>query len=178
MALVLLQFMGGKVNARFAAQGAADEGRVAIWQATLRMIADHPWFGTGQGTFVWSFPAYRSEDVSMVGVWDRAHNTLLELAADMGVPLAALVSVGWIVIFAILIHGIRVRRRDLLVPVSALSVATLAVLHSLVDFSLQIPGYAIPALALVGAGLAQSFASDRQPQQTAPAPLPTASHCG
>jgi hypothetical protein len=45
--------------------------------------------------------------------------------------------------------------------VAALSVAVLAVLHSLVDFSLQIPGYAIPALALIGAGLAQSFASVR-----------------
>jgi O-Antigen ligase len=164
--LVLLQFMGGEVNARFAEQGAADEGRLATWRATLRMIADHPWFGTGQGTFVWSYPAYRSAEISMVGVWDRAHNTLLELAADMGVPLAALVTLGWILIFAVLVHGVRVRRRDLLIPASALAVAMLAVLHSLVDFSLQIPGYAIPALALVGAGLAQSFATDKSWQQT------------
>jgi hypothetical protein len=35
-----------------------------------------------------------------------------------------------------------------------------AVLHSLVDFTLQIPGYSIVALALVGAGLAQSFRRD------------------
>jgi O-antigen ligase len=130
------------------------------------MIADHPWFGTGQGTFVWSFPAYRSDEVSMAGTWDRAHNTLLELAADIGVPLAVFVTLGWILIFAVLIHGVRVRRRDILIPISALAVAILAILHSLVDFSLQIPGYAIPALALIGAGLAQSFASDRSGQQT------------
>ena len=161
LAVVLLQFMGGSVNARFNAQGISDEGRVAVWRATIRMIADHLWFGTGQGTFASSFPTYRPDNISMWGTWDRAHDTLLELAADMGVPLATLVLIGWIVIFAVLIHGIRVRRRDLLLPVSAFSVALVAVLHSLVDFSLQIPGYSIPTLALVGAGLAQSFASDR-----------------
>jgi len=161
LALVLLQVMGGNVNARFNAQGIGDGSRLAVWRATLRMIADHPWFGTGQGTFVWSFPAYRPDELSMWGIWDRAHDTLLELAADMGVPLAALVLIGWLVIFAVLIYGIRVRRRDLLVPVSAFAVALIAVLHSLVDFSLQISGYSIPTLALVGAGLAQSFTSDR-----------------
>jgi O-antigen ligase len=161
LAFVLLQFLGGNVNARFDTQGISDEGRVAVWRATLRMIADHPWLGTGQGTFVWNFPSYRPADISMWGIWDRAHNTLLELAADMGAPLAILVAIGWLLIFSVLIRGIRVRRRDLLIPISAFAVAMIAVLHSLVDFSLQISGYSIPALALVGAGLAQSFASDR-----------------
>jgi O-antigen ligase len=161
LAVVLLQFMGGRVNARFSTQGVDDEGRVAVWRATLRMIADHPWFGTGQGTFVWSFPSYRTGDISTWGIWDRAHDTLLEIAADMGVPLAILVAAGWLVIFGVLIHGIRVRRRDLLIPISAFVVGMIAVLHSLIDFSLQIPGYSIPTLALIGAGLAQSFASER-----------------
>jgi O-antigen ligase len=129
--------------------------------AVLRMIADHPWFGTGQGTFAEAFPAYRSADVSMWGVWDMAHNTLLELAADMGVPIAGLAVAAWIVIFAVLIYGARVRRRDLIIPVAALSVGILAVLHSLIDFSLQIPGYSIVVLSLVGAGLAQSFTDNR-----------------
>jgi O-antigen ligase len=161
LAVILLEFMGGSVNARFDAQGLGDEGRLAVWRATLRMIADHPWFGTGQGTFAWSFPAYRPSDISIWGTWDLAHDSLLEIAADMGVPLAVLVTVGWLIIFAVLVHGIRVRRRDLLIPISAAAVAAIAVLHSLIDFSLQIPGYSIPTLALVGAGLAQSFARDR-----------------
>jgi hypothetical protein len=37
------------------------------------------------------------------------------------------------------------------------------VLHSLVDFTLQMPGYAIVAMSLVGAGLAQSFRSEKRP---------------
>ena len=161
VALVLLQFMGAGVNARFDVQGLGDEGRLETYKATLRMIADHPWFGTGQGTFAYAFPAYRSSNVSVWGVWDMAHNTLLQIAADMGVPIAALVVIAWIVIFAVLVRGTLVRKRGLVVPVAALAVATLAVLHSLIDFSLQIPGYAIVALSLIGAGLAQSFRRDR-----------------
>ena len=90
-----------------------------------------------------------------------AHNTLLEIAAEMGVPIATLVVVAWITVFVVLVRGALIRRRDLIVPVGGLAVATLAVLHSLIDFSLQIPGYAIVALSLIGAGLAQSFSARR-----------------
>ena len=161
-ALILLQLMGAGVNARFDLQGAGDEGRLETYKSTLRMIADHPWFGTGQGTFAYAFPAYRSSNVSMWGIWDIAHNTLLEIASDMGVPIAVLVVIAWVVIFAVLIHGARVRRRDLIIPVAALAVGLVAVLHSLIDFSLQIPGYSIVALALIGTGLAQSQVSVRK----------------
>jgi O-antigen ligase len=158
IALILLQLMGTGVNSRFDLEGAADAGRLETYKATLRMIADHPWFGTGQGTFAYAFPAYRSPNVSMWGVWDIAHNTLLEVASDMGIPIATLVVIAWIVVFAVLIRGALIRRRDLVIPAAALSVAILAVLHSLIDFTLQIPGYAIVAMALIGAGLAQSLA--------------------
>ena len=158
-ALVLLQFLGEGVIDRLDARGATDEGRLATYRAILRMIADHPWLGTGQGTFAAAYPAYRSSEVSMWGVWDIAHNTLLETAADMGIPMAALVAFGWVAIFVTLIYGVRHRNRDLIAPISALAVAMLAILHSLVDFSLQIPGYGIVAMALIGTGLAQSFPS-------------------
>jgi O-antigen ligase len=159
VALTLLQLLGAGVNARFDSEGLASEGRTETYKATLRLIADHPWFGTGAGTFAQAFPAYRSANVSMSGVWDMAHNTLLEIAAEMGVPIATLVIVAWITIFVVLVRGALIRRRDLIMPVGGLAVATLAVLHSLIDFSLQIPGYAIVALSLIGAGLAQSFSA-------------------
>jgi O-antigen ligase len=158
-ALVLLQFMGGVVSNRFDVSGLADEGRFSAYQSTLQMIADHPWFGTGLGTFVWAFPAYRSPEISMSGVWDIAHNTPLELASDLGLPLAGAIYLGWLMLFVILAFGIRKRRRDTVMPLAALSVGLIAVLHSCIDFSLQIPGYSIVVFALAGVGLAQSFAS-------------------
>jgi O-antigen ligase len=159
IALLLLQTLGGNISGRFDAQGLSDEGRLETYRSTLKLIADHPWFGTGLGTFAWSFPAYRSAHVSMWGVWDRAHSTPLELAAELGLPLTGLIVLAWLIVLAVLIWGVRMRRRDLIIPVGALAVAILALTHSVIDFSLQITGYAIPVFALLGAGLAQSFPS-------------------
>ncbi len=160
--LVLFQVMGGGVMERFDAQGLADEGRLETYRSTLRMIGQHPWLGTGLGTFAWSFPAYRSANVSMWGTWDLAHSTILELAAELGIPFAGLVVIAWVIVLAVLVRGVRICRRDIVVPIAALSVAILALSHSLIDFSLQIPGYAIVVFALLGAGLAQSFPSRSQ----------------
>lgn len=158
-ALLFLQFLGGNVVGRFELQGLSDEGRFETYYSTLRMIADRPWLGSGLGTFAWAFPAYRSPNISMWGVWDRAHSTPLELAADLGLPMAALIVVAWMIVLAVLVRGLLTRRRDLILPLGALAVAILALTHSAVDFSLQITGYSIVVFALVGAGLAQSFTS-------------------
>ena len=159
IALLVLQVLGGNVSGRFDVQGVSDEGRFETYRSTLKMIADHPWFGTGLGTFGWSFPAYRSANASMWSVWDRAHSTPLELASDLGLPLAGLIVLAWLIVLGVLIRGVRIRQRDLIVPVAALTVAILGLAHSLIDFSLQITGYSITVFALLGAGLAQSFPS-------------------
>jgi O-antigen ligase len=161
--LLLLQVMGGSVGARFETQGLSDAGRIAAWQSTLRIIADYPWFGTGLGTFAWAFPAYRSSEISMWGVWTAAHSTPLELASEVGVPLAALVGLGWLVMLSLLGRGALVRRRDRIVPLAGFCIGLLALLHSSLDFSLQVAGFAIVAFAMLGIGLAQSFpTADRE----------------
>ncbi len=158
VALLLVQLLGGEVNQHFDTQGLSDEGRIAAYRSTLQMITEHPWFGTGLGTFAWGFPRYRSAEDSLSGVWDLAHSTPLEFAADLGIPLATVIGLGWILVLALLIRAARRRRRDgIVVPLAALSVALIGLLHSMMDFSLQIPGYAIVAFGVVGAGLGQSF---------------------
>jgi hypothetical protein len=107
-----------------------------------------------------AFPAYRSDDISMYFTYDTAHSTLLEIAAEAGLPLAGIVVVGWAIAFGVLAHGVRTRRRDRIIPAAALSVGLVAVLHSLVDFSMQIPGFAIVVFGLVGAGISQSWKPD------------------
>lgn len=156
LALLTLYFLAGNVVARFY-EDVIDHTRLSVYRSTLRMIADRPWFGTGLGTFASAFPAYRSDDISMHGIFDRAHSTLLELAAEAGLPLASIVVIGWMIAFGVLAHGVRTRRRDRIIPAAALSVGLLAALHSLVDFSLQIPGFAIVLSGLLGAGIAQSW---------------------
>jgi len=155
--LLFEQFLGDGVNLHFDTKGISDEGRFAAYRSTLQMIADHPWFGTGLGTFVWSFPRYRGGE-DLTGVWDLAHCTPLELASDLGIPLATVIALGWILALLLLARAATRRRRDgITIPLAGLSVGLIGILHSMVDFSLQIPGYAIVAFCVVGAGLGQAF---------------------
>jgi O-antigen ligase len=157
LGLLTLYFLAGNVVARLFEAGVIDHTRLSLYRSTLRMIADRPWFGTGLGTFASGFPAYRSDDILMYGIYDRAHSTLFELAAEVGLPLACIVVIGWMIAFGALAHGVSTRRRDRIIPAAALSVGLLAALHSLVDFSLQIPGFAMVVFGLLGAGIAQSL---------------------
>jgi O-antigen ligase len=166
LALVLLETLGSGVSSRFDIDQLADGGRWEVYRSTLRMITDYPWFGTGFGTFVWSFPAYRSEAIPISGIWDRAHNTLLELTSEAGIPLASLIVLAWVVVLGVLLQGVRKRRRDTIFPIAGLLIALLALVHSSIDFSLQIPGFAIMVAAVVGCGLAQSFRSVKAPERT------------
>ena len=165
VALMLLQFLGGNVEARIDAGGLVEQGRLAAYQSAFRIIKDYPWFGTGLGTFTSIFPAYRSGNISIWGVWNVAHSTPLELAAELGIPLAFVITVGWTVAILVLIRGTRRSRRDTVVPLAALAVSLIALLHSSIDFSLQVPGYAIVVFALAGVGLAQSFDSASSPRE-------------
>jgi hypothetical protein len=74
--------------------------------------------------------------------------------------MALLVAAGWAVLFAVLARGVFGRRRDAIIPLAAAATATLSLLHSCLDFTLQVPGYSIPFFALFGAGLAQSFRTE------------------
>ncbi|WP_245453849.1 O-antigen ligase family protein [Bradyrhizobium sp. AC87j1] len=159
IALGLLQLLGGRISSRFDSQGLVDEGRLEAWTSTLRIIGENPWFGTGMGTFQWAFPPYRSPNISIRGVWDAAHSTPLELVSEVGIPMALLVALAWAIMLLVLAKGVFRRRRDAIIPLAAAATATLSLLHSCLDFTLQVPGYSIPFFALFGAGLSQSFRS-------------------
>lgn len=159
IALIVLQVFGGSAGNRFNEHGLVDAGRLDTYRSTVRMIEDWPWLGSGLGGFPIAFPLYRTG--SVWGVWDRAHNSLLEIAAEGGVPLALIVVVAWLLVLLLLVQGIRRRRRDTIFPVVGLTVATVALVHAMIDFSLQIPGFSLPTMTLVGVGAAQSFATRR-----------------
>lgn len=154
---LLVQFLGGGTAERLNVDGLSDGGRFQTYLSTLQMIEAAPWLGSGLGTFPWVFPAYRSPAISSWGVWDRAHNTLLELTAEVGIPISALIAIGWVIMFAVLVRGIATRRRGVGRPAAALGILIAATLHSMVDFPLQIPAFSVVFFAIVGMGLSQSF---------------------
>lgn len=158
----IIQVFASGLSSRFELQGLADGGRLEVYRSTLAIIRDYPWSGTGLGTYAWVFPGYRTNNISSWGTWDRAHSTLLEIGTEQGLIFCAAVLLVWLFMFLLLIRGVQQRRGDKLVVIAALAVATISGLHSLIDFSLQIPGLTLPIIALVGAGLAQSVAPPRR----------------
>ncbi len=76
---------------------------LALWRAGLRIVRDHPLTGIGVGQFKAAVGEYSSEkDLSLL-----AHNTYLEIAAEMGLPGLAL----FLVIFGSSFRSLaRVRR--------------------------------------------------------------------
>jgi hypothetical protein len=154
---VLIQFLGGGTAERLTVDGLSDGGRFETYRSTIHMIETAPWLGSGLGSFPWVFPAFRSPAISSWGVWDRAHNTLLELAAEVGVQISALIAMGWMIIFAVLLRGVHTRRRGVGRRAAALGILVAATLHSMADFPLQIPAFSVVVFAIVGMGLSQSF---------------------
>lgn len=56
--------------------------RLSLWHSTWRMMLDHPWIGTGPGTFSLYYPAYRDPIDQSLGHF--AHFDALQMGAEMG----------------------------------------------------------------------------------------------
>ena len=159
VSILLLQLIGGAVAGRILTYGLIDDQRLAAYRASIAIIRDYPLLGVGLGNFEAAFATYRPAELGSLGIWDRAHSTPLQLAVELGLPATILIvtTVLWYVYQ--LFRGSLLRRRDRYIPVIGAGVAGLGLLHSSIDFSLQIAGYGVFFAAITGAGLAQSLPS-------------------
>nr|QDP27225.1 O-antigen ligase family protein [Bradyrhizobium cosmicum] len=159
-ALLILQTVGGAVAGRIGTYGLIDEQRFSAYRVSFAIIRDHPLLGVGWGNFETAFPAYRTAELGSLGVWDRAHSTPLELAVELGLPAASLIVLCCLWYVYLLLRSSLRRKRDRYIPIVGVSVAALGLVHSCIDFSLQIPGFGVFFAAIAGCGLAQSLTSE------------------
>jgi O-antigen ligase len=147
------------MSARLSSVGLFDQQRWSTYGSALEIIHDFPWMGTGLGTFADIFPQYRSPDAALWGVWDFAHNTILEIAVEMGFPMAMFIAVAYLAALRFfLVEASRATSQRRLSLITVAGTTALGLAHSLIDFSLQIPGMMIPFAVLLGFGLARCFA--------------------
>lgn len=119
--------------------------RLHYWKAATAITLDHPWLGTGPGTFAIAFAERKPPDVEMARL---AHNDYLEQASDSGIP-AALCYLAFIV--SCLWHGHQSVRQTgdpirLFLWLGLLGWS----LHSFLEFNLYIPALSWPAFLLFG----------------------------
>lgn len=129
-----------------------DADRIEVSQNTLNLIRDYPIVGTGGGTFHSVYPRYRPDTIG--AYYDHTHEDYLELTADTG--LAGLGLLGAMVLTSLGASLLAMRRRNdpLMRGMAFASVmGTIALLiHSTVDFNLQIPANAATFMVILALG--------------------------
>ncbi len=155
---IFVVFSGEEVTERLADTDLENEGRPIVYALTEQQIAALPWLGTGYGTFEQAFRLFQTENVR--GRWDKAHNTYLENALELGVPAAMLLTFSGATLFFQCVVGLRRRRRDAIYPAIGVGTTVLLACHSLVDFSLQIPAITATYALIMGVAVIQSWSSD------------------
>lgn len=146
----------GPVLSRFESsvvqKGATPGGRGGIFQDAKHLVQQHPAFGTGLGTFGIAIRAYQTVNVDAEVV--HAHDDYVEAVSDTGFPGALLLFLPVFYLFLKMTSSFmddpgRFRRAVTLGCVGS----TLAMLiHSGLDFNLQIPANALIFAVVLGIG--------------------------
>ena len=142
--LVVGNFFGiEQVAERIQQTSVGTEDRVNTNRDSLVMLQDFPLTGTGAGSFYAVYPMYTSA-VAVTGFTRHAHNDYLQFACEFGLIFAVVLGA---VVLGSLWTAIRaqLKRRDRLMQGMGFA-ATMAIvsllIHSAVDFNLQIPANA------------------------------------
>lgn len=146
---VLLALAGwlsaGAFQAKVENRGAISaEEKVALWPLGVAMVRDYPLVGVGRGAFEVAFPAYKTEPTQVT--FTHLENEWLQAVIDLGLP-GGLLLLGALA----LVWLAAARRTPLSISDAGLLAGTAALaLQNLVDFSLRIPGVAIPFMVALG----------------------------
>jgi len=160
--LLLFVFSGEALVERFDELEESINGRQEVYNLTLEAAQASPMTGTGLGTFPEVYTIFRDERLHSSIPFIDAHNTYLENALELGFPATILILLSFGSIVELLIYGIMRRRRARIYAPIGLGIITIAGVHSLVDFSLEIPAVTVFCMFLIGLACAQSFSSRRR----------------
>lgn len=155
---VLVTIYGRQYVSRLTHTDTEGGGRWCFFSGMTSAIGDWPLRGTGYATIRQVYPMYR--DPSCIGldvVLDRGHNGYLELAMGMGVIAALVIAAGIAALNFLLMRTLFLRKRSSYLSAAGLGAITTCVMHSGVDFSLQIPGISAYASAMLAAVLVSAL---------------------
>ncbi|EJZ17231.1 O-antigen ligase family protein [Rhizobium sp. Pop5] len=149
--VLLLAMFAGQAILRAQERPLEDDDRFCILPGIWRAISDHWLTGTGLGTFRTVFSAYRDPACGIFGIFDRAHNFYLEGFLGLGIMFPVAVLLAFAVLAKVFWRGLADRRRLRHYVLLGIAATVLVALHAAVDFSLQIPGFAVFFAAFLSA---------------------------
>jgi O-antigen ligase len=121
---------------------ATSDIRLAMARDSLRILRDHPWMGTGLGSFRDVYPRYQSFASDVVSTY--AHNDYAQALAEAGLAGGALVLLGLVVFFrrAFANLGQRLEREAGWIELGAAVGCAGLLVHGVADFNFHIPANA------------------------------------
>jgi len=148
------------------------EARLDASADTVPMIQDHLWLGVGPGGWAGSFLNYRGPTVAE-GIFEYAHNDYAQFLAEHGVIGFGLLGVMVLWTFGVALRAQAVRRDPLMRGISFASLMGVLsiMIHSWVDFNLQIPANALYFMVLMALGWI-SLHLDRRARSSETKPSP------
>lgn len=129
--------------------------RLALYEQTLHLAEKRPFTGFGAGTFELAFQLVHRPPVDPDLIWRRAHSTYLTILVELGYPVAFGLAALLVWLAIRLLRGqARLSSQRWQASAAAIGALTIVALHSLSDFSIEIPANAIVLSVLLGSGLA------------------------
>ena len=138
-----------KVVDRLEGTGLNHEKRDEVVKYALTMLPDYWLFGSGAGTFAYVFPQYAKEYLG--GFYDFAHNDYLQILLELGL-IGSLPLVSYVVIAIWRSWNmIRSERSTTAAGIgfACIMAAICLIIHSSVDFNLQIPANIMTFVAIL-----------------------------
>lgn len=138
---------------RFVDTGFESSGRLLRWPNTISMVSDFPVFGTGFGTYRFSYYLY---DTDEGGKWStHAHNEYLENFSEGGVVgfILFLIPILLIVYSIVKMLGKRRHPDVKMLGIGIMTSFFAAAFHSFFDFSLRIPSNIFILVLIAGLGV-------------------------
>lgn len=145
---------GQGVLERFLFVEGASETRLDFYSQMIDMIKARPITGYGLDAFAPAFELHRAPPITALRFLELGHNSYLTLWVELGLFVGSLPLIALIVATIVIIRRIKRRTTELTMPVAALGILCLGAIHSLVDFSLEMPANVLVFLMVVGIGMA------------------------
>jgi len=143
-----------RTTERFAHMDYGLEDRWELTKASVPIVADFPFLGTGVGTFEHVFTSYAPPERG-TRVFTYAHNDWLQAAVEMGLLGAGICVIGFGLFLVYAVRKWFQRRHPLAVGLGAGAIAAVVAIgvHSLVDFNMHMPANALTLAIIAGIGL-------------------------
>lgn len=150
--------LGESVWLRYESVSDAFNFRLELYRQVIELISHRPFLGFGGGSFELAFTTVHTQALATELTWNEAHNTYLELWADLGLVFGSIPILMAGGLFILLVVRLSRGEGSWAGQTAALAAIAIAAIHSLFDFSLEIQSVAFLFVVVCGIGVAATSA--------------------